>query len=985
MHVDITERVQSEERIRQSEGLLTMAGRIGRLGAWSMGLPSLALTWSDEVRAIHEVSRDYAPTVETGIEFYAPECRDAIRDAVSRCIDHGTPFDLELQIITANRMRLWVRAMGEMLRDASGDGTRIQGAFQDITERKLAEAELSRINRALKMLSKCNESLIRAEGEQELLDKICSLAVDAGGYRMAWVGYVLEDDSHAITPVAHAGVVRDYFANIKISSSPDDPGGKGPTGRTVRSGQVEVCDDVTLDPGFAPFLSAARERGYCGVICLPLRDANRTFGVLGLYSAEVKTTSAAELTLLLELANDLAFGLINLRERAEKRRVETAVLKIAASVSAASDTGFFEQLARSMAEAVGAQAAFVAEFLPGEPLTSRTVAAVADGKSMANFDYAVKGTPCEILLVCDTCVIARDVANQLPPGLEALRAEGYVGRRLDSSTGHALGQLSVVFREPLKETSFINSTIDIFAARAASELERRETDSHVREQAALLDNARDAIIVRGLDYRVLYWNLGAQRLYGWTADEAMGHSVKDLLFDDPTAFLEATGKTLDTGGWVGELRQVNKAEQAIVVEVHWSLVRDTNGMPKSILCINTDITERKKMEDELFRAQRLESVGTLASGLAHDLNNILAPIMMCAPLLRQGLPPKEAENLLATIEMSAERGAQIVRKVLTFGRGVQGERKPLRIDAIIHEIVQIAEETFPKNIRIQMRIADDLSEIMGDATQWHQVMMNLSVNARDAMPEGGVLRFVANNLDVDAHYASMAPGLSAGPHIVIEVSDTGTGIPPRIAERIFDPFFTTKPVGKGTGLGLSTVIGIVKNHGGIITLDSQPGSGTTFRIIIPATLMVALADPGHAEPHLPQGSGQTVLIADDEEAVRKITCTILEKNGYRTLVAADGIEALALCAQDINAIDLVLTDIEMPRMDGITLIRTLRRMLPALPVIASTGRGEIEDRAKLAEIGVGSILRKPYKAENLLLALDAELKAVKHARAIAGA
>jgi PAS domain S-box-containing protein len=980
MHLDITVRKEAEERLSQSRALLNMASQIGHIGGWAVELPSLALTWSAEVRVIHGVPAEYVPTVETGIDFYVPESRGVVRDALTVCIRDGTPFDVELQIITMQGKRCWVRAIGQPLRNSAGISTCIQGAFQDITDRKAGEAELVRVHRALKikMLSNCNETLIWAETERELLDKICKIVIEEGGYRMAWVGYAEEDDYRTIKTMAHKGAENGYLSRIKFSWSADHAGGRGPAGQAIRTGRSVVCDDISRNPSFAPFLPAAREHGYTGAIYLPLHDGERTFGVLGLYTAEVKTTSPEELNLLNELAEELAFGILNLRERFEQRRVEASVLKVAGSVSAASGTEFFEQLARSMADAVGAQAGFVTKLLPGKPLTSRILGAVIDGKAMESFDRLVKGTPSENLLTSETCVIAERVSERYPDAPKffvALGAQGYVGFRLTSSTGRHLGHLAVVFREPLKQTDFVTSTIQIFAARASSEIERMETDAQIREQASLLDNARDAIMVRDLDNRILYWNQGAERLYGWTAAEAMGRIATNLLFADSSTYLAATEETMATGGWVGELQQVNKENRPLTVEVHWTLVRDGEGRPKSILCINTDITERKKMEEQYFRAQRLESIGTLASGLAHDLNNILAPIMMCAPLLRDVHSPEEVENLLRAIEMSAERGAQIVRQVLVFGRGVQGERVPLRIATIVQEIVQIAGETFPKSIHIEHQIADGLSEITGDVTQWHQVVMNLSVNARDAMPDGGFLRITAENLDVDAHYASMTPGLSEGPHIAIEVSDTGSGIPPEVAERIFDPFFTTKPIGKGTGLGLSTVLGIVKNHGGVINLTSRPGNGTTFRIIVPAAGGATSASTGKPEAPIPGGNGKTVLIADDEEMVRVSTRAVLEKHGYRTLVAADGIEALALFSLNLATIDAVLTDIDMPSMGGVALIRALRRLRPDLAVVASTGQSEGVDLAKLQEIGVNVILKKPYKGEILLRTIDSTIKA----------
>lgn len=505
----------------------------------------------------------------------------------------------------------------------------------------------------------------------------------------------------------------------------------------------------------------------------------------------------------------------------------------------------------------------------------------------------------------------------------------------------------------------------------------REANAHLVSQAQLIDLAHDAITVRDLEDRFSFWNAGAEKLYGWTAQEAMGRNIVTLLGPDPKTFEHAKRQVLDHGQWNGEFLYLTKDEREIHVSTHWTLLRDDAGEPKSVLAISSDITERRRLEQQFFRAQRLESIGTLASGLAHDLNNIIAPILMCAPLLRRNLPPEQVESLITTIESSASRGAQIVSQVLTFGRGVEGERKPLRIASIIGEVTQIASETFPKNIRIEHRTAPGLADILGDATQWHQVLLNLSVNARDAMPDGGVLRITADNFQVDAYYASMLEGISEGPHIAIEVSDTGSGIPPHVVERIFDPFYTTKKLGKGTGLGLSTVLGIVKDHGAAIDLKTRVGSGTTFRIIVPAADVASGAMPTAPEASFEGGLGETVLVVDDEENVRNAAAMVIELYGYHALLAADGTEALALYAQNASTIDAVLTDITMPFMDGVALIGALRRMQPLLPVIASTGQGENARLAELKELGIEWILQKPYSADLLLHTLGSAIHSAR--------
>jgi nitrogen-specific signal transduction histidine kinase/ActR/RegA family two-component response regulator len=394
-------------------------------------------------------------------------------------------------------------------------------------------------------------------------------------------------------------------------------------------------------------------------------------------------------------------------------------------------------------------------------------------------------------------------------------------------------------------------------------------------------------------------------------------------------------------------------------------------VPKSILIINTDITEQKKIEKQFLRAQRLESIGTLASGVAHDLNNILAPILMGAAVLRRTDLPANDEVILSTIETCAQRGADIVKQVLTFARGAEGERRPLQTASLLKDVAIIATETFLKKITVRTSFPESLWAVVGDQTQLHQVLLNLCVNARDAMPAGGTLSLLAENFTVDEHYASMTPGACAGPHVRFEVTDTGMGIPPQNIDKIFDPFFTTKALGHGTGLGLSSVIGIVKSHGGFMSVASEVGRGATFKIWIPAkmdafeTLKQSTALP------FPRANGELLLLVDDEKPILQVAKALLEGHGYRVLTAEDATEALTIFALRKDEIKLVLTDLTMPLMDGVTLIRTLQKMKPDVRVIASTGRGGHEQRAQeLESLNVSVCLTKPYDKNKLLKTLQ---------------
>ncbi|MFB3131897.1 MAG: PAS domain S-box protein, partial [Rhodothermales bacterium] len=346
--------------------------------------------------------------------------------------------------------------------------------------------------------------------------------------------------------------------------------------------------------------------------------------------------------------------------------------------------------------------------------------------------------------------------------------------------------------------------------------ERERAQERIREQAALLDKARDAISACDLEGRVIYWNKSAERLTGYPTEVIMGQVADALLYEPDDPKLKAAHRAVrEHGEWLGELRQKTKAGGEIIVESRWTLVRDGAGHPRSILVINSDVTERKQLESQMLRAQRMESIGRLVSGIAHDLGNLLVPILLGTKVLQQRFAHDEkAMRTLAMIQQSGQRGAEMVRQVLAFARGVQGERVPLQLEAVIRDVEKLIQEAFPQDIDVTAYFQEDLWRVRGDATQLQQVIMNLCVNARDAMPDGGQLTILAMNLDVDATMARMNLEAEPGAYVKISVADTGAGIPPEVLDNIFEPFFTTKPVGKGTGLGLSTVYNIVKSHGG---------------------------------------------------------------------------------------------------------------------------------------------------------------------------
>jgi PAS domain S-box-containing protein len=508
--------------------------------------------------------------------------------------------------------------------------------------------------------------------------------------------------------------------------------------------------------------------------------------------------------------------------------------------------------------------------------------------------------------------------------------------------------------------------------------ERNKSEEQLREQADIINHAHDAIIIR--DFKsdaVTLWNAGAEHLYGWSSSEAIGNPLSKLIFTESNERDVLVEQLVSAGEYHGEIKHRTKDGREVIVDTRTTLIRNDDGTPRAVLGINTDVTEKKRLETQLLRAQRLESIGTLASGVAHDLNNVLTPILMSAEVLREHVSTPDEESALKLIKESARRGADIVKQVLTFARGVEGERVLIKPNHLIEEIIDIASKTFSKSIEISSRYPEDLWAVQGDPTQLHQVLLNLSVNARDAMANGGALVIWAENVTVDENYAAMIPEAKPGSYVALRVSDTGSGMPRATIEKIFDPFFTTKDVGKGTGLGLSSALGTVKSHGGFISVYSEPDKGTTFKVFLPAKIGDDASPTLSAPTETLRGNNELILVVDDEQSILTVTKMILENKGYRVITAHDGPEAVAIFAREMNAISAVLTDMSLPFMDGISLIRSLKKIKPAIPCIASTGQSEHAFAEQLGKLGVTDLLSKPYHTQKLLETLRSALGSKK--------
>ncbi len=516
--------------------------------------------------------------------------------------------------------------------------------------------------------------------------------------------------------------------------------------------------------------------------------------------------------------------------------------------------------------------------------------------------------------------------------------------------------------------------LEYVSSQVAMAIQRKQAEDKLRqseEQFRLIsENVADMIAVLDLDGRRLY-NSPSYRYVLDDPELLYGtDSFREIHPEDREKIKRIFIDTVRTGiGHRAEYRFLTKDGTVRHIESQGSVIKGDDGHVSKVIVVSRDVTEKKKLEQQFLRSQRMESIGTLAGGIAHDLNNVLAPIMLSIQVLQNRIKDPDVLKILDTLSASAKRGSEVVKQVLAFSRGIEGDRVVLQPKHVIDEVVKITSETFPRMIEIQSDVKPKLWTISADPTQIHQVLLNIFVNARDAMPFGGKLHLKAENATIDESYARMNLEARPGRYVCIAISDTGTGIPQKILDKIFEPFFTTKEMGKGTGLGLSTVLAIVKSHGGFVDVYSDIGKGTTFKVYLPAQGSDSVVAEEEKKTEQPTGQGELILVVDDEASIREITRDTLEANGYRVVTANDGTEAIALYAQHRTAIKAVITDMMMPIMDGPATIRALQKIDPDVKIIASSGMIPNEEYMRNAGM-VKEFLTKPYTTEKLLAALS---------------
>ena len=999
---DITARKQSEDELRRISRWLEHTQRISRVGGWTIELATSKLWFSIEARRIYGLG-DGEFTLADIQKVPLPEYRPALDRAMRDLVEHGILYDIEIQIRRpADGAVLDIHSVAEL----SPEGDTVIGVIHDITARKLADAALRESEHVLQESQKVaalgSYSLDIAAAHwtsSVILDEIFGIDDQFDHTTSSWLSLIAPADRSMMT---------DYFTLEVL--------GKGQRFdkqyRIVREKDgaerwVHGLGQLEFNAEHLPvrMLGTIQDITARKLAELALSDSEQRYRLLvenSSFPVIVSTLTTGRLLFVNQRAKefyeldehsgapDLWTNPPDRTKLMEELIAGHVIDRREVALRSACGTPLRVEVSARLLEFDGQQAIF--------SVHNDVTARVRAEAELRKLSHAVEQSPVTVIITDLTGAIEyvnpsftattgytfEEARGRNPRILRSghLSAEVYREMWQAITTGHEWrgefhnrrknGELfwEAATISPITDEA---GRITQFLAVKENITERKVAADRIREQAALLEVTQDAIVVLNLERVIEYWNRGAEKLYGVNREQALGQRYEAIAYRElPVEFELDWRRFLANGEWSVERRHVSRQRGEIIVQKRATLVRDEQGGAKSALLVITDITEAKHLESQLLRAQRLESLGSLASGVAHDLNNVLAPILLSTGLLATSARSPRERELIELVGDSARRGAEIVKQLLLFGRGNDSPRSPMSVATAIKDLVQMMRETFPKNLVISTCASSDLWMIDGDRTQVHQVLLNLCVNARDAMPAGGKLAVLAENHHVDPAFAARQADAKPGPHVAIRVKDTGSGISRENQEKIFDPFFTTKPIGQGTGLGLATVLSIVRNHGGFVTVESQPGAGTEFAIFLPARASAAAAIAAEQGQNPLHGQGELVLLIDDEASIRSALGQVLTTHHYDIVVAGDGAEGLALFTRHAQRVKLVITDIMMPVMDGMQAIRALRQHNPTLPIIAISG--VLSQRAEL-ETKFGPHIRflpKPFAAE-MALSLAREL------------
>jgi two-component system, cell cycle sensor histidine kinase and response regulator CckA len=851
----------------------------------------------------------------------------------------------------------WIESRGSIVEhDKDGNIVRMVGTIVGITERKQAEDELHKLNRALLTISNCNQVLLHADNEMELLRDICRIVVEAGGYRMAWVGYAENDEEKSVRPVAQAGFEDGYLETLMISWA-DVERGRGPTGSAIRTGKPCSIKNMLVDPEFALWRQEAIKRGYTSAQSVPLKADDKVFGALTIYSPFLKAFNAEERKLLTALADNLAYGITMLRNRKARELAEDELRQ-----SEARYRCLFQNKQTVM--------------LIIDPKDGRIVDANPAAETFYGWEQAEL---CQMKISQINMLTEQEVQSEM----ELARQE----KRNFFTFRHCRADGSVrdveVFTAPiiLAGRSLLYSIINDIT-------ERQEF-----QEALLASNERMHLVMAATNAgiweseqstNINIWSDELWRLFGLkpqSCEPSLENWLKTIIPEDRDKVEQAVTEALKSGGEFNSIWRMRDA----VGKVRWLMskgnpVKDSDGKISRYSGIVLDITERKRAEEKkqqleshLRKSQRLETIGTLAGGIAHDLNNILAPILDYAELGMLELTDKEAlHEYFSEISQAVMRAQSLVSQIFLFSRAQESTPTIVSVQAVLAEALKLLCPLIPATITIEQHIDKSCRNILADSSQIHQVIVNLCTNAFQAMEGfGGLLTIELKEINPGTDLPVQYLDLQAESCLQLSISDTGTGMDDATMERIFEPFFTTKSVNKGTGLGLSVVHGIITSFKGKIVVESQKGKGTTFRVYLPVVNDQIMK---HTIKEIPgQGHGR-ILLVDDDPALLRVMTKMITKIGFTVHALNSPLQAVELFRQNPEKFDLLITDLIMPKMTGLELAEELHKTNSQFPIILMTGYGKDIDPQILSNFyGISKFLNKPVKLTEVALAINALL------------
>lgn len=828
-------------------------------------------------------------------------------------IDGGDTFEWQTRHRDGRQIWLHVR-----LQEVAINGIpRILAIARDISERKRSENSLKRLNRILRMLLTCNDALTHAQSETELFESICKIIVEDGFFRFAWVGLADNAQAKSVIPAAHAGFVLGSTTMTNITWKETELG-NGPTGTAIREGLPCLIKDVQNDIRFRPWREEAIRCGYMTVLSVPLIVSDRVIGALTVGSSEADAFDDEEKNLMLQLAEDMAYGIASMKIAADRKRMEYALVK--------SEKNLAE------AQSIASLGSWEYDLVTDEEYRSDEFFRILglppsdDGRAVDSvFDYIHPD---------DRDVVLKKVTETLEKG-KPYDVE-YRVVRADGSERVLLAQGKTIEDDIGKPIKFIGTALDIS--------ERKKTLTALMESEhrfrSLVETSTDWIWEVDENCQYIYSSPKIRDLLGYEPEEIIGKSPFNLMHPQDAQRLKHLFEQHKTGPrpfTAVEKITIHRNGAFVTIETSGAPFFDEKGKFSGYRGIDRDVTDRKKLEEKYLQAQKMEAVGQLAGGIAHDFNNILTAIIGFEHLLIDSVTHEKPRHYAMQVLSLADKASNLTRDLLAFSRKQTIHPKHLDINDSIRRIGKILKRLIGEDIELQLNLYDKTLPVLAVMGHMEQVFMNMATNARDAMPDGGLLTINTDSVDIDEQFARVHGHGRVGKYAVIAFSDTGMGMDEATRVRVFEPFFTTKEVGKGTGLGLSTAYGIIHQHEGFITVYSEPGEGTTFRIFLPLVDGTQEDDSETRNILQPPRGIETILLVEDEPEVREVMSSLLENNGYQVLIAVDGEHALEQYGTYDETIDLVILDVIMPKKNGKEVFEIISRTRDNLKTIFISG------------------------------------------------